>query len=292
MATSITTGQEIYSNRFLSGLTKAIAALRAFSTSFTDEAREVGEYVKVPLVSADTVSAWNATNNNFVRSAAATKQVSVDLSNRIIAGFAITSEQMAYFRPNWWEGKADLNVQEVANTILTAVAALVTADNFGDTADDKTSVTLGSFGRKAVAGIRAAGVKRKMIPARSALCLNPDFFSALLSDLDSQVYGGRDAIVGGVIPNLLGFTSIIEIPQLNGPGFLCHPDAIAVATRKVPLADEGPYKLVKDITEPTSGLTMTNVILAYGPDGSLNNSINAAYGCAVGNDGALMRLVG
>jgi hypothetical protein len=292
MATTITTGQEIYSNKFISGLTKALAALKAFSTSFTDEARETGEYVKVPLVSADAVAAWNATSNNFVRTAATLKQVSVDLASRIIAGFAITSDQMNYFRPNWWEGKADLNVQEVADTLLDAVAALVTAETYGDAATDKTNVALASFNRKAVSAIRAAAVKRKMRPVRSALCLNPDFFSALLSDLDANVYGGKEAIVGGAIPGILGFRSIVEIPQLDTPGFICHPDAIAVATRKVSLADESVYKLVRDITEPETGLTMTNVVLAYGPDGSLNNSISCSYGVAVGNDGSLMRLVG
>lgn len=291
MATSVATAQEIYSKRFLNGLQRALAVLKAFSTSFSDEAREIGEGVKCPLVSADTVAAWNATSNNFVRTAATLKEVIVTLNHRLIAGFAITSEQMATFRPSWWEGKADANVEAVADEILAAVAALVTADNYGDTAADKTAVSLATFGRKSIAGIRAAAVKRKMRTARSVLCLNPDFFSALLGDLDANVYGGRDAIVGGTIPGLLGFRAICEIPQYEGPGFLCHPSAIAVAARKVPLADEGPYKLVKEITEPETGLVLTNVVLAYGPDGSLNNSITALYGVDVGDEGALLRLV-
>jgi hypothetical protein len=208
-----------------------------------------------------------------------------------IAGFGITSEPMATFRPSWWEGKADANVEAVADEILAAVAALVTAGNYGDTANDKTSVALATFGRKSIAGIRAAAVKRKMRTARSVLCLNPDFFSALLGDLDANVYGGREAIQGGTLPGVLGFRAIVEIPQYEGPGFLCHPSAIAVASRKVPLADEGPYKLVKEIVEPETGLVLTNVILAHGPDGSLNNSVTALYGVDVGDEGALLRLV-
>ncbi len=238
MATSVATAHEIYSKRFLKGLQRALAALRAFSVSFSDEAREIGESVKCPLASPDTATAWNADDNNFHRSASSPRDISVALNQRLIAGFNISSEQMANFHPNWWEGKAEMNAEEIADTILAAVAALVTADNFGGGVADKTTVALATFGRKAVAGIRAAAVKRKMRTARSVLCLNPDFFSALLGDLDANVYGGREAIVGGTLPGILGFRAIVEIPQYSGPGFLCHPDAIAVASRKVPLADE------------------------------------------------------
>jgi hypothetical protein len=291
MATSVATAAEIYSARFLKGLQRALAALKAFSTSFSDEAREVGEAIKVPLVSADTVAAWNASSNNFSRSATTLREVSVSLDSRLIAGFNITPAQMATFRPNWWEGKADENVVAVCDTILAAVAALVTADNYGDAAADKTTVALPTFGRKAVAAIRAAAVNRNMRIAQSALCLNPDFFSALLGDLDANLYGGPDAIRSGAIPNLLGFRAVVEIPQLSNPGFVCHPDAIAVATRRVAVTDTSAYRLVRDITEPESGLTVTNVVYIHGPDGSANDSVTATYGAAVGNEDALLRLV-
>jgi hypothetical protein len=292
MATSVATAQEIYSKRFLKGLQRALAALKAFSTSFSDEFAEVGDTVKVPLVSPDAVGSWDAADNNFVRASAALKEVSLKIKARIIAGFAVTSEQMNNFRPNWWEGKADMNVEEVADTILAEVAALVTAENYGDTNADRFNVALAKFSPDAVADIRAFAVKRKMRQARSVLALNPDFFSKLLGKLDANVYGGREAIVGGTIPGVLGFRAIVEIPQLEIPGFLSHPDAIAVATRKIALPDTAPYRLVKDITEPETGLTMTNVVYTHGPDGSLNDSVNASYACGVGSGGALFRLVG
>ena len=291
MATSVATAQEIYSKRFLKGLQRALAALRAFSTSFSDEFADVGDTVKVPLVSPDTVGSWNATTNNFVRTAATLKEVKIPIIDRIIAGFGITAEQMNNFRPNWWEGKADMNVEEVADTILAAVAALVTKETYGDTDADKFNVALAKFTPDVIADIRAFAIKRKMRQARSVLALNPDFFSKLLGKLDANVYGGREAIVGGTIPGVLGFRAIVEIPQLAIPGFVCHPDAIAVATRRIALPDTTPYKLVKDITEPETGLTMTNVVYTHGADGSLNDSVNASYACGAGNEKALFRLI-
>jgi len=291
MATNIDTACEIYSQRFLKGLVRALPRLRVFSNSFTDEAREVGEVIRVPLVSADTVAAWNATSNNFQRSSASLVDVKVDLNTRLIAGFAITSEQMVNFRPNWWEGKAERNAKNVCDTMIAAFVALVTPGNYGDTAADKLGVKLASFNRKALGPIRAAAVAKKLVPEDCALCLSPDFYSALLNDLDALVYGGREAIVGGVIPGLLGFANIVEVPQLTIPGFVCHPDAIAVATRKIALADTSVYKLVTEVTEPETGLTMTEVVYPHGPDGSLNHSVNAAYGASVGNKDAMLRLV-
>jgi hypothetical protein len=290
-ATNLATAHEIYSKRVLKKLQRALAALQAFSTSLSDELADIGETIKIPLISPDAVAPWDAATNNFVRSAAELKEVSLKIVDRIICGFQITGTQMSNFRPSWWEGKADLNVEEIADKILSAVAALVTPENFGDEAGDKTAVALAKFGPSSIADVRAFAVKRQMKVARSVLALNPDFFSALLGKLDANVYGGRESIVGGTIPGLLGFRAIVELPQLAGPGFLCHPDAIAVGTRKIPLADTSPYKLVRDITEPETGLTMTNVVLVHGPDGSLNDSINASYVTGVGNEDALVRLV-
>ena len=144
----------------------------------------------------------------------------------------------------------------MADAVLGSVTDLVTGANYGDTDSDKLTVALATFGRKAIASLRGKIVAAELIPAKCVLALNPDFFSALLADLDSQVYGGRDAIVGGVIPGLLGFRSIIEVPQFSAPGFVCHPDAIAVASRKIVPADTTPYKEFGSMIEPETGMRL------------------------------------
>lgn len=291
MATDTDTAVELYSNKFISGLTKALAALRAFSLDLSDDVKEPGETVNVPLVSADTVADWNATINNYGRTAATMVCKTVALNKRKICGFAITSAQMANFRPNYWEGKADLNQKEMADAVVTSVTDLVTGANYGDTDADKLSVALATFGRKAIAALRGKIVAAKLNPAKSVLALNPDFFSALLADLDSQVYGGRDAIVGGAIPGLLGFRSIIEVPQFSAPGFVCHPDALAVASRKVTPADTTPYREFGSMVEPETGLALNRVWFTNGNDGQSNFSTECLYGCDVGNAESLIRLV-
>lgn len=289
--TNINTALEIYSDKVIEGLTTALPALRQFSVDLSADAKQPGAVIRVPLVAADTAAPWDISNNNYAKSAATLKDKKVEIATRIIAGFGITQEQLANFAPHWWEGKAALNAAEVANSVLTTIFGLVTAEAYGDTAADKITVAAASFGRKAVAELRPKVVAKKLNPSRSVLVLNPDFFAALLSDLDAHVYGGREAITGGVIPGLLGFRSIIEAPQYTGPGFVCHPDAIAVASRAVQVADTTPYKEFGAITEPTTGLTLNRVLYTAGDTGTTTLSIECLFGADVGNEKALVRLV-
>jgi len=292
MPTNIDTAVEIYSNKFILGLTRALAPLRAFSLDLSDDIIQEGESVNVPLVTADTVGDWDEVNNNYGRTAASSKGKSVKIDKRKICGFAVTQSMMANFRPNQWEGKAELNQKEMADTVLADVTSLVTPANYGDAANKKVAVVLAEFKRYAVANLRAQIVKAKLTPAKCVLALNPDFFSALLGDLDANVYGGTEAVRSGAIPGLLGFRSIIEVPQYNGPGFCCHPDAIAVGSRKVPVADTTPYKEFGSMVEPETGLTMNRVVFTAGVIGKTSFSTECWYGYDVGNGDALIRLVG
>lgn len=284
---------KIYSDKFIAGLTRQLAPVKSFSLDLSQEAKQVGDTIQVPLVSADTAAAWNDTSNNFARATATMGDRDVKLDQRIVAGFAITPAQMSNFHPNWWEGKADLNAAEVADSVLVSLVALITAANFGDAAADKATVSLAGFDAKAIAALRAQAIKAKKLRInRAVLALNPDFYSALLGTLDANVFGGREAMVAGVIPGLLGFRAIVEIPQLSIPGFLCHPDALAIAGRSVAFLGTKPYERVEEITEPETGFPMTNVLYIDGPTGKGNFSVSALYGVAVGNDDSLIRLVG
>lgn len=289
--TNIDTAAKVYSKKFIAGLTRALAALRAFSIDFSEEAKQFGEAVLVALLSADAAADWNDTSNNFNRTAATLGDRNVPLNKRKVAGFAITPAQMANFNPAWWEGKADLDAASIADAILSDVAALVTADNFGDAAADKIQISLDGFGPKAVATIRAKAIAKKLRVNRSVMCLNPSYFSQLLGNLDANVYGGREAIEKGVIPGLLGFNAIAEIPQLEIPGFVAHPGAIAVAGRTIPFFGTKPYEKVQTFIEPETGMPMTNVVYVDGPTGKGSTTVNAMYGCAKGADDQLIRLI-
>lgn len=288
--TNLNTAVELYSDRFIEGLTPALAPLRAFSIDFSDEFKEPGETVNVPLISADAVKDWDDETNNYGTNEGNTDTRPVKINKRKKTGFAVTPSMMANFRPSSWTGKAELNNRELAGNVLADICTVVTEANYGK--DKKLQVALAAFKRAAIATLRGQIVKAKLIPAKCVLALNPDYFSGLLGDLDSQVYGGREAVVNGSIPGLLGFRAIIEVAQYNEPGFVCHPDAIAVASRKVIVADTTPYKEFGAMVEPETGLTMNRVIYTAGATGKTNFNVECNYGYDVGNADALIRLVG
>lgn len=288
---STVTGLELYSDRFIAGLTRALAALRGFSLDFSDELKAPGASLDVPLVEADSVADFNVTTNNFGRTATTAKKITLTKATPVIAGFAVTADQLTKLKPSYWTGKADLNVQAVGDNILGKVAALVTAANYGDEAGDKVAVTEAGFTRKAVAKIRAAAIAKSLRVNRSVLALSPAYFSALLGDLDANVYGGPEAMKTGVIPGLLGFGMVVEIPQLEVAGFVAHPDAIAVGSAVFRPASDKPYDSVQEIVEPETGLTMTLVEYPDGATGSLSYTVNCLVAAGVGNEKALLRLV-
>jgi hypothetical protein len=292
MALNTNLALQVYSKRILEGLKVKLAMLKAFSTDLSDEVVNAkGQVIRVSLVTGDAAADWNASSNNYGRTAATLTDVSVSLTNRPIVGFAITAAQNAEFHPQWWEGKAELNANALGTAVTNALLALVTAGNFGDTEADKLQISLATFGRKQIAAMRAKIVKAGINPAQASLNLNPDFFSALLADLDSQVYGGKEAIVGGVIPGLLGFKNVIEHPTYNDPGFVALPSALAVAARVVKPLDTTGYGEFSIITEPDTGMPISRVMMTNLATGDTSMSNDVTFGVSVGQSTALKRLV-
>jgi len=288
---STQTGIELYSAMTIEGLTRGLAPLRDFSLDFSNDIKAPGASLDVALVTADTAAAFNATSNNFSRTAITPKKITLTKSTPIIAGFSVTADQLVKLTPSYWAKKSELNVLEICDGILAVVAALITPENYGDEAGDKIAVTEGGFGRKVVSKLRAAAIAKKLRVNRSVLALSPAYFSALLGDLDANVYGGTEAMKTGVIPGLLGFRSVIEIPQLTVPGFVSHPDAIGIGSAIFRPASDKPYDSVQEIVEPETGLTLTLVEYPDGPSGSLSYTVNCMVAAGVGNEKALLRLV-
>lgn len=289
--TNIQTAIALYSAKFIEGLVRALPVLRAFSLDCSDDLLKPGKTLDISLVEPDAVGNWNSTTNNYGRSKKDPKAIQVKIDKRKITGFAIDQTMLANFNPTAWEGKAELNVLELADTVAADIISVVTKANFGDTAKDKLAIPLAEFNRLSVASIRSHVVKAKLSPTRCSMGLNPDYFAALLGSLDANVYGGREAMLNGAIPGLFGFRSIFEVPQMNNPGFICHPDAIAVGSRKVPIADTTPYKEFGSMQEPVTGLTVNKVVYTDGAAGETSFSAECLYGYAAGNADALVRIV-
>ena len=284
-------GHEIYSRKILKELPAQLNFLGAFSTDISGEVVGPAKSIEVPLVQMDAAGTFDRANNNFARPAGTPKSATVTFGDPIIAGFAVTADQASKIEKRFWEGKAELNATSVAASAQTAVTNLVTKANF---AKAVTSVgNAASFVKAGVAKIASAveSATNKLRVKFSTLALSGEYFYTLLSGLDANVYGGTEAIRNGAIPGLFGFRKVMLVHGLEIPGFVCEPSAIAFAGRGFRPADDRPYTAVREIKDPESGLSLTLVEYPDGPSGDLSESVTTRIGAAVGDPGALVRLV-
>ena len=285
-------GHELYAKKALKVLPSQLAFLGAFSTDISGEVLdEAAKSVDVPLVEMNEAGAFNRTTNNFARPAGEPKSAKVTFGDPIITGFAVTADQASKIQKQFWEGKAELNMTAVAASASSAVSNLVTGDNFSKSVTGVGAAS--AFSKTGVAKVAAAieSATNKLRTKFSTLVLSGEYFYSLLAGLDAAVYGGTEAIRGGVIPGLFGFRKVMTLPGLDFPGFVCEPSCIAFASRGFRPADNRPYNVVRELKEPESGLTLTLVEYPDGPSGDLSESVTTRIGAAVGDPGALVRLV-
>ncbi len=285
-------GHEIYARKALKVLPAQLAFLGAFSTDCSGEVLDKkSKSVNVPLIRMNEAGVFNRANNNFARPAGEPEYAEVTFGEPIITGFAVTADQASKIDKVFWEGKAELNMTAVAASASTAVTNLVTKANF---AKAVTSVGASSAFSKTGVGKICAAIENSTNKLRvrfSTLVLSGEYFYSLLAGLDASVYGGNEAIRGGVIPGLFGFRKVMTLPGLQTPGFVCEPSCIAFASRGFRPADERPYNLVREVKDPESGLTLTVVEYPDGPSGDLSESVTTRIGADVGDEGSLVRLV-
>lgn len=284
-------GHEIYARKVLKCLPAQLNFLGAFSTDISGEVIGPAKSVEVPLIEMDAAGTFNRASNNFARPSGTPKSATVTFGDPIIAGFAVTADQASKIEKRFWEGKAELNVTSVAASCQSAVTNLVTKSNF-----EKAVTSVGnaaSFAKAGVAKIAAAveSATNKLRVKFATLALSGEYFYNLLSGLDANVYGGTEAIQNGVIPGLYGFRKVMLVHGLDIPGFVCEPSAMAFAARGFRPADDKPYTAVREIKDPETGLSLTLVEYPDGPSGDLSESVTCRIGAAVGDSGALVRLV-
>ena len=283
------TGQEIYSNQLFKSLTPQLAPLKAFSTDFSQEAKQPGEGVSVQLVTADTVATFNASNNNFARGASDNKAVTVKFGEAKIVGFNVTPYQLSNFNPGWWKDKALVNADTMADSVLTEVCAKITAENFaqGTTIASAETVTLAELAK-----IKAFAAKKKINVRRAALGLSLELMAAVESLYNQAKSGLTHAQAMAELAAAVGVKQVFGVPQLPEGllGFICEPSALAVASRAFRPASEKPYESIKEITDPESGIGLTMVEFCEGSTGNLHESVTGLVASEVGVAEALVRI--
>lgn len=258
---------------------------RLFAYDMSDEFADYGFTVKVPVIDAGNISAFNIDSNDYENAQGTVTYVPVVLNKQPKATFKfVGNDKLEAPNAPYWNKCAEAGANAVREYISKELGGhFLSSEMTGGEA------TIGTITKANIAKLRAQCKGRV---ADTILALDPTSYAELLSLLDYNVIGSVDPIKDGKIDNIFGFKAVIQVNDLPSgcKGGLCPSDAIAFASRAVAVGDEGIYSEVGTVTDDY-GYTMT--VLRHGSAAKGTGFINMTtlFGCSVvkGGDCVLLK---
>lgn len=236
------------------GAQRALARVSAFTTNFSDETvNSIGDALVVKVFKGGEASVFNVDTNDYETTDGSMEQVTIKFDTHLKHTFSFTDEEATKFNTTGiWADAGKIAGKVLARGIEKFVTQKITADAISAT------YSLGTVSKANIAKLRKKCAEVGADPADSVLLLAPDQFADLLALLDSNVYGGAEAIKNGKIDGLYGFKAVMEGTQLptGTIGAVIPETAIVVASRKVPVNCKANYEEVGEMVDENSGLVL------------------------------------
>ena len=219
-----------------------VAAVKQFAYDCSDAVEDIGQKVRVAMVNGGTSENFSA-SADYEHETGSITDVFVTLDKQPKSTIALTGKDVLELaNAPFWNRVAEAGRNAIANAVEKSIGDAITTALASIT---KESTALGTLTLAKLAGLRG---KCKGKIGDTVLVLSPEKFDEALGLFDSSVYGGTEAVRGGVIPNLYGFKSVVrmELPKYDGESTastaaLIPSNAIAVATRAVAVGEESCY---------------------------------------------------
>lgn len=231
----------------------AIAKTKLFSRNFSADAVQPGATMKVPIFDTDAATAWDDDSNNYGTNNGTVDWASVTFDTHVKKTFMFTDKDFLDVNLRFWGDSGRAAGISVSRAILNAVTTEVC------TTTETTSLT--TITKKNVAALRSVCAENSMDPAHTVLVLTPAAFAEALSLLDSNVYGGPEAVRSGIVPSLYGFKAITDCPGFPAGtdstiGALVHEDAVVIAGRYIAPQGTACYDEIGMMSDDESGLVL------------------------------------
>lgn len=219
-----------------------VAAVKQFAYDCSDAVEDYGQKVRVAMVTGGTSENFSQ-SANYEHETGSLSDVFVTLDKQPKSTIALSGKDVLELaNAPFWNKVAEAGRNAIANAVEKSIGDAITTALESIT---KETTALGTLTLAKLAGLRG---KCKGKIGDTVLVLSPEKFDEALGLFDSSVYGGTEAVRGGVIPNLYGFKSVVrmELPKYDGASTastaaLIPSNAIAVATRAVAVGDESCY---------------------------------------------------
>lgn len=286
---TLTAGLQIVADEVIKALQPYALALDGFARNFSKKvSAEANGGIYVPFVEADEVADYNASSNNFgTEGATANKGCLVKLGAHKIVKFTITPEQVAEFDPTWWQGKADMNVRAIVNSIFTAICGVANSSKVTNTYELPATLDIGGI----VDLAKEAHAKNINVENATLYLKGADYFD-FLKAMDYKTTGETILLNGSLAGVTVGFKAIACLPSTATASFVATPDYVCVAARPYTdgLGAGGDILEEAIFDDATVKLPLVQTLVRKAATKTLVHNLDCWFGAELGNKAAGIKL--
>lgn len=230
----------------------ALAPVSEFAHLYSELEGRRGDAVAIPDFSGLTAGGeFDEDSNNYQSGDNEVDGQVITLDKHFIKQISFTDRDYSDTEVNFFVDGGKSVGKKIAQLINGYVFGMINATNIPE------AETFGTVTKNTAAMLYKVAADKDIDIADAVVVLNPLKYSQLLAVLDSQVYGGVEAIRSGKIPGLFGFKSVVcsnKLPE-GTVGAIVGGGALGVVNRYLPPSIAGAYPITyKDKDE--NGLTI------------------------------------
>ena len=225
---------KVAAEKSIEAMHAAMPPLSLFAHDYTELDGRKGEAIAVPVIDLSASGEFDPDTNNYCAGGNLPDGQLVTLNHHFVQSASITDRQLAATNFNWLGDLAAAQARQLGRDVNKAVMQM-----FNDT-NIKLSATLDVTSKEAIASLVKTAADNDINPTDAIVILGSADFYKVLSKLDSNIYGGTEAIRDGYISGLYGFYGFVQSTFLPAgvKGVICSRDAVGLCSRYLePMAD-------------------------------------------------------
>lgn len=265
--------------------------ISSFSIDLNKEAGQKGDSVRVAVIGSVEAADFDEAENNYAAGNHTDTGVDIPVNNHKVAKTKYTDKELSESPVKYWEKKGKACGKACAKAVVSTAFQLVNG-----LYSLKSDVPLAEFGLKYATTLLTLCEDNNIDPAEASMTLQGEYFSALLAQLDANVYGGTEAIRSGTIPGFLGFKEVKRAPLLKSAqptlaGFISLPQCMGIGFRYLEPDSKKVYEETGMAYDDESGVIMG--IRRFGePATGVNHlAMESLFGAKQLDKKALIRLI-
>lgn len=224
----------------------ALAPVSEFAHYYSELDGRPGDAVVIPdFTGLDEAGEFNETSNNYQSGSNQVEALTVNLDKHLISQISFTDRDYTETAVNFFVDGGKSIGKKIAKAVNSYVFGMINGTNVTQ------KVEIGKLDKTAAANLFKVAADYDLDIGDTVVVLDPLKYSQLLADLDSNVYGGPEAIRRGVVPGLFGFKSVIcssKLPE-GTVGALVQNGALGVVSRYLPPSIAGAYPMTTEATD-------------------------------------------